>query len=154
MCVATTKRIPRTPLVRVQLIRESSVTYPIGDVMSGPKQIAYAARAILDSYDREAFICAHLNSKHMLVSMEITALGTLNATLIHPREIYTGAILAKAAAICLIHNHPSGRSEPSSEDIALTRQLMQAGEIIGIRVIDHLILGSDNSTSLRETTDL
>ena len=144
----------RAKFVRVQLVRESTITYPAGEVMTCPHDIEFAARAVLNSYDREAFLVIHLDSKHKINSIEVIAVGTLNATLVHPRECLKGAILGNAAAICLVHNHPSGSCDPSPEDLALTHQLLAASEIIGIRVIDHLILGFPSFVSLRETTSI
>jgi DNA repair protein RadC len=136
------------------MVRETMVEYPIGELMSGPRYIGHAAKVILDTYDREAFLVAHLNAKHKLISMEVVAVGTINATLVHPREVFKGAVLANAVSVCLVHNHPSGDPTPSADDIALTKQLLEAGEILGIRVLDHLVLGYDRSVSLRENTSL
>ena len=76
--------------------------------------------------------------------------GSLNAVLIHPREVFRLAIAENAAAVILVHNHPSGNTEPSKEDIAITRQLVDAGRIVDIRVLDHIIIGGDAYTSLAE----
>ena len=75
--------------------------------------------------------------------------GTLNASLVHPREVFRPAILASAAAIILVHNHPSGDPEPSDEDVSLTKRLVKAGEILGIEVLDHLVVAKRGFVSLR-----
>lgn len=144
----TTKR---TALVRVQMVKERTVTYETpGDVINGPMALAAAAREILGDLDREGFVVLHLNTKHRIVSMELVAIGTVNATLVHPREVFKGAILANATRIALAHNHPSGDKTPSPEDVALTRQLCQAGTLLGIEVVDHVILGDDSYISMRD----
>lgn len=100
--------------------------------------------------DREVFYCLHLDTKNKLLSLEEVSKGSLNAALVHPREIYKAAILRSAAGIIISHNHPSGDPEPSREDINLTSRLIEAGEIIGIDVVDHVILGNDCFYSMRE----
>ena len=76
--------------------------------------------------------------------------GTLTASLVHPREVFRLAITESAAAVIVLHNHPSGNSEPSAEDIAVTQQLVNAGKLLGIPVLDHIIIAGEGYTSLRE----
>lgn len=148
----TTSVLARTPLVRVQLVRDRQVSYL--KHINAPDQLAAAARAVIGELDREAFMVLHLDHKHKLLSMETVAVGTISSVVVHPREVYKGALLASAAAIALAHVHPSGDPTPSEEDRVLTTRLLQAGEILGIRVLDHLVLGTDCFVSLRETTSL
>lgn len=142
----------RAAVVRVQLVRERRLSYEPG--IGGPSDLAAAARALVGDEDREAFVVLHLTTKHKVASIEVVSRGTLDATLAHPREVFKGALLANAAAIALAHNHPSGDPTPSHEDIALTKQLMAAGEILGVRVLDHVVLGDECFVSLRQTTSL
>lgn len=114
---------------------------------------AELARLLLQDRDRETFLAIHMDAKRRLLSTEVVAVGTLSAVLVHPREVFKGALLANAASIVVAHNHPSGDPTPSSEDLALTTQLMRAGEIVGVELTDHLILGT-TTVSLRETTTL
>ena len=100
--------------------------------------------------DREVFYCLHLNTKNRLLSLEEVSKGTLNASIVHPREIYKAAILQSAAGIILSHNHPSGDPEPSREDFDLTTRIKDAGDILGIDVLDHVIIGNERYCSLRE----
>ena len=90
---------------------------------------------------REFFVVFCLNARHKLMSREIVHIGTLNQTVVHPREIFKGAILRSAAGIIVAHNHPSGDPEPSEEDKEITQCLTQAGEILGIELLDHVIVG-------------
>jgi DNA repair protein RadC len=100
--------------------------------------------------DREHFICLHLDARNRVNSMETVSVGSLNATLVHPREVFKAAILNNAASIILAHNHPSNDTTPSKDDIELTRRMVKAGEIMGIEVLDHIIVGPDSFLSLRE----
>lgn len=150
MSQSTTRH--RAAVVRVQAVRERTLTYEA--TISGPSAMATAVRALIGEHDREAFVVVHLNAKHKIVSLEVVAVGTLSATLVHPREVFKGALLANAAAIGLAHNHPSGDPTPSPEDLALTAQLLAAGEVVGVRVLDHIVLGDDRHVSLRDTTML
>lgn len=84
------------------------------------------------------------------MGFEVVTEGTLNASLVHPREVFRGAIVATSASIILMHNHPSGNAAPSTEDIQITKQMVEAGRIIGIPVHDHIIFADDTYTSLAE----
>ena len=108
----------------------------------------------LAGLEREHFLVALLNRKHALLAVELVAIGTLDATLVHPREVFREAVRRSAASVLLAHNHPSGDPTPSPEDRALTRQLLAAGETLGIQVLDHLVVGAGRFVSLRETTGL
>jgi DNA repair protein RadC len=91
-----------------------------------------------------------LDTKNRLLSWETVSLGTLSTSVVHPREVFKGAILANAASIILCHNHPSGDPKPSAEDIAITKRLAEAGKILGIDVLDHIIFGEEGFVSLKE----
>ena len=93
--------------------------------------------------DREIFLALHLNTKHRLLSYEVVSVGCLYSSVVHPREIFKGAILSNAHSLILCHNHPSGEVEPSVSDLKLTQRLKMAGDIIGIEVLDHMIFGSE-----------
>ena len=106
---------------------------------------------------QEAFTILTLNAKYRLLDRKLITLGIADASLVHPREVFRAAIQDGAAAIVISHNHPSGDPTPSAEDIRITRQLVEAGRIIGIEVLDHVIIGRPDSTraqaflSLRES---
>lgn len=103
---------------------------------------------------REVFEIAILDTKHRLIRRKIITVGTLNLALVHPRDVFRPALAEGAAGIVLVHNHPSGDPTPSEEDIRLTRQLGQAGDAVGIRVLDHVILGKDRWFSFADTKRL
>ncbi len=93
------------------------------------------------SRDREHFYCIGLNTKNTVKYVELVSLGSLSASIVHPRETFRLAVLRGVAAVIFAHNHPSGDTRPSQEDILLTRRLTQAGEVLGIKVLDHVIVG-------------
>lgn len=99
---------------------------------------------------REHFIAVMLDTKNRVLRTETISIGTLDSSLVHPREVYRSVIREGAANWIAVHNHPSGDPTPSPEDIAITRQLKDAGELLGVELLDHLILGDGNYTSLRE----
>lgn len=103
---------------------------------------------------REIFEIAILDVKHRLIRRKIITVGTLNLALVHPRDVFRPALAENAAGIVLVHNHPSGDPAPSEEDIRLTRQLGSAGDAVGIRVLDHVILGKDRWFSFADTKRL
>ena len=99
---------------------------------------------------KEYFIALFLNARNQILHRETVSVGSLNASLVHPREVFAPAIGSCAASLILAHNHPSGDPTPSREDIELTRRMVQAGEIMGIEILDHLIIGSQRFLSMKE----
>lgn len=93
--------------------------------------------------DKETFVALFLNTKNRVIKKEIVSFGSLNANVVHPREVYKEAILNSAAHVVVAHNHPSGDPTPSREDLAITEKLYQAGEVIGISLLDHVIIGEE-----------
>jgi DNA repair protein RadC len=112
-----------------------------------------AARHLLSRYGPrsvEVFGILALDVRHRLKREAVVSVGCLTASLVHPREVFQEALACRAAALILFHNHPSGDPEPSSEDLALTRRLASAGELMGVEVLDHLVLGAGRFVSLKE----
>jgi DNA repair protein RadC len=105
------------------------------------ESVAETGRKILADYDREAFVILLLDTKNRLIGINLVSVGTLTASLVHPREVFKPAITASASAVIGIHNHPSGDPSPSREDADLTRRLWEAGKLLGIRFLDHVIIG-------------
>lgn len=99
---------------------------------------------------REHLFALNLNGVHMITAVRIVAIGTVNRSLVHPREVFRRAIIDNAAAVVVAHNHPSGSLEPSDEDHEVTRRLVQAGQLIGISVLDHLIISRNGYFSFLE----
>ena len=100
--------------------------------------------------DREFFMALYLNTRMKVESKSIISIGSLDTTLVHPREVFSPAVRRGAAAVIVAHNHPSGDPEPSEEDILLTERLLESSRILGIRLVDHVIIGSGRYISLRD----
>ncbi len=100
--------------------------------------------------EKEEFRILILNTKNQVVRIETISVGSLNSSIVHPREVFKSALLNSANSIILVHNHPSGNPEPSKEDIVITKRLIEAGDIMGIKVLDHIILGDNRYISLKE----
>ncbi len=100
--------------------------------------------------DKEQFRVVLLNTKNRMVGVELVSVGSLNESIVHPREIFKPAVRKSAAAVILAHNHPSGDPSPSPEDVDVTRRLIEAGRILGIEVLDHIVVGEERFVSMRE----
>lgn len=100
--------------------------------------------------DKENFIVLHLDTRNRIIKDEVVSVGTLNSSIVHPREVFKSAIKEGCNSIILVHNHPSGVSEPSSEDREITDLLTKAGELLGIKVLDHVIVGKNNWYSFKD----
>jgi DNA repair protein RadC len=139
----TTVRLYRVALRRVRDLRFSEpIVRPLAAVAT--------AKRLLKDVDREALVVMYLDAHNDLLGAEITSVGSLNTTRTTPREIFKGAILAGALGIIIAHPHPSGSLEPSDEDVAFTRAIAKAGELIGIELFDSIIISRGGHTSLRE----
>ena len=104
----------------------------------------------LEDLDREQFIIACLNTKNEPTNISVVSVGSLNKAIVHPREVFKTATLSNAASIMAFHNHPSGETTPSQQDIQVTNRLYEAGELLSIKLLDHLIIGDGTFTSLKE----
>ena len=133
-------------LARRRLEREALT----GERLSDPASVVRHFQPLIGDEPVEVFAVAHLDARHAVLATERVSHGTLAQSLVHPREVFHGAIIARAAAIVVAHNHPSSDPEPSAEDLAVTRRLAQAGSLIGITLLDHVVLGSGRHVSLRE----
>jgi DNA repair protein RadC len=129
--------------------RLGRVRNPGRSVVSSPADVDGLLRGRIANLDRENFVAVLLNTKNEVIGSPTISVGTLSASLVHPREVFKPAIRASAASVVLAHNHPSGRVEPSREDREVTARLVGAAEIIGIEVLDHVILG-DGYFSMKE----
>lgn len=99
---------------------------------------------------QEHFICLYLNTKNQVIHQATVFIGSLNASIVHPREVFKEALRRSAASMICFHNHPSGDPSPSREDIEVTKRLVECGRLIGIEVLDHIIIGDQRFTSLKE----
>ena len=139
----------RVNIVSIKLVKESSFLYQTRTI-SSPKDAYEMIKEQLEGLDREQFIIACLNTKNEPTNITVVSVGSLNKAIVHPREVFKTAILSNAASIMAFHNHPSGETTPSQQDIQLTKRLYEAGELLGIKLLDHLIIGDGTFTSLKE----
>ena len=126
-------------------VREAAID---GTLLTTPEHVE-AYMSDLKGAQQECFVVIALNTKNRVIEKHLISLGTLNSSLVHPREVFRTLIQSNAAAWICCHNHPSGDPTPSSEDIKITRQLISASEVMGIKVLDHVVIGN-TALSLRE----
>lgn len=146
--------IPGTiSVVKVQLVREKEMPYQSVNIQS-PHEAVSLIRDYMGDLDRENFVILCLNAKAIPTHIETVAIGSINRTIISPREAMKTAILSNAASVMVFHNHPSGDAEPSREDLLMTKRLKDAFNIVGIDFFDHIVIGEEDFTSIREYTHL
>lgn len=107
-------------------------------------------RKLIKDPEREHFIALYLNGTHEVKTYSVVSIGLLNSAPVHPREVFRGAILVGSASIIVAHNHPSGNLEPSPQDLKVTRDLQEAGTVIGIKLLDHIIVTQESYLSFQE----
>lgn len=135
----------------LKVIRERRAGYVASGVrITNAEQVYQAFRQRFEQLDREEFVVVLLDGKNRVIGFHVVSVGSLGASLVHPRETFKAAILANAAAVILIHNHPSGDPEPSTEDRSVTERLKGAGELLGIAVLDHIVIGDGGYASFVE----
>jgi DNA repair protein RadC len=131
-------------------VSESASSYfSLGTRYTAPQQV-FETFKFLMLETKEMFLTLHLDGKNRVVCVDLVSVGSLNQSIVHPREVFKTALLSNAAAVLLIHQHPTGDPSPSAEDIAITRRLKEAGDICGIKVLDHIIIGEDQYLSFVE----
>lgn len=137
------------PRYKVALVREGSQCVESRTITS-PHDVYAMLRGEMGQADREIFLTLLLDTRNRVIGMHQVSIGSLNASVVHPRETFKAAMLGNAAAIILAHSHPSNDPEPSAEDIAVTERLKEAGELLGIPVLDHLVICENGFISLKE----
>jgi DNA repair protein RadC len=115
-----------------------------------PESVVKAIRASIKEKAKEHFKLILLNPRNKIIGISTISIGTLNASLVHPREVFKDAIMHSAASVVLAHNHPSGDPEPSEDDLKITKKLVDSGKILGIEVLDHIVIGKNNFCSFKE----
>lgn len=118
-------------------------------VLKSPEDVAAAVRSRVKGKKKEHFMVLCLDTRNRLIDCRTVSIGSLDTSVVHPREVFKEALYCSAASVIFVHNHPSGDPEPSKEDIELTRRLVKAGEIIGIEVLDHVIVCDSDCLSLK-----
>ncbi|ABL65640.1 JAB domain-containing protein [Chlorobium phaeobacteroides] len=149
--VASEPKVTFIPRYGVRLVRESQVLYDNKKITVAADICSICNTIGLPDLPHEELHVFFLSTKNYITGTQLVSRGTLNASLIHPREVFRGAILANANAIILVHNHPSGNPEPSNADKQVTKQIRSSADIIGIELLDHVIIGSNgNHFSFRQ----
>lgn len=123
---------------------------PEAEVIRSPENAAELLMEQMRYLQKEHFVCLFLNTKNHIIAQETLSIGSLNASIVHPREVFRSAIKCSSASVVCAHNHPSGDPTPSTEDIRMTQRLCEAGEIVGIDVLDHIVIGDGKYISLKE----
>ena len=123
--------------------------FTTGTRYTAPQQV-YEAFKFLMLETKEVFACLHLDGKNKIVCVDLVSVGSLNQSIVHPREVFKTACISNAAAILCLHQHPTGDPTPSSEDIAITRRLKECGDLMGIKLLDHIIIGDGEYLSFVE----
>lgn len=140
----------RINIVSLKIVREGSLLYE-SRKLATPADAVGLGRQFLEDADREQVIVCCLDTKNQPINVSVVSVGTINSSLVHPREVFKTAVLSNATGIILFHNHPSGDPEPSKEDINISKRISEAGTLMGIDLVDHLIIGSDGRyVSLKE----
>jgi DNA repair protein RadC len=119
--------------------------------ITSPEHVKELVMEEMRFYDREHFKCLYLNRKNQVLGLETVSVGGLASSLVHPREVFKPAVKRSAAAVILIHNHPSGDPTPSAEDVNITKRLVESGKLLGIDVLDHIIIGDGRYVSLKSS---
>lgn len=139
----------RVDIVQVKLVREKTMLYENRRIRS-PQDAYNLIKEFLGDVDREHFIVLCMDTKNQPTCIQTVHIGNLDASIVHPREVLKSAILSNSASCIVAHNHPSNDTTPSPEDIEVTKRLVEAGHIIGIQILDHLILGYNKFSSLKD----
>jgi DNA repair protein RadC len=143
------EKMYQAPIVRVKLVKESTMEMRLQ--VRAPADLARDLSARFAECDREHFIAVSLDTKNRVLAVEVVAIGSLDAAMISVRESFKAAMIVGAAAVIFAHNHPSGDPTPSAEDMLITRTLVEAGQLLDIQVLDHLVLGEfGRFVSMRE----
>ena len=137
------------PVFEEIAINEEMAKYLNGNSIKNSRDI-YELFSYLSKETKEHFIAIHLDTKNKIICVETVSIGSLVSSVVHPREVFKSVLLSSAASIAVVHNHPSGTPEPSQDDIQITKRLKEAGNFLGIPVIDHIIIGDGCYISLIE----
>jgi DNA repair protein RadC len=141
--------VHRVPKYKVQLVREGSVPFS-KRLCATPREAADLFRAYIGDSDREHLVAIFLDTQNRFLGLHTVSVGTLDYSVVHPREVFKAAILSNASSLVLAHNHPSGEAAPSEEDIRVTHQLLKIGELLDIPLMDHVIVGEVTYASFME----
>ncbi len=132
-------------------VREIEYSYDKRPKINGMEDVVEAVKPMISDPNKEFFMALYLNTKNGILKQEVISIGGLNANIVHPREIFKTACMISASSIIVAHNHPSGDPSPSREDIEITKKLSEAGKILDIKLLDHVIIGHDSNYGFKES---
>jgi DNA repair protein RadC len=140
----------------LRLVKERAGEYDAPKKITGASDINKVCREVLELHEQaeEKLVCIDLNTKNVVIAIRVVSVGTLSASLVHPREVFKGALMSNAHSIIIAHNHPSGDTKPSSADDQVTKMLKEAGELLQVRLLDHVVIGHDDFYSYRDSGKL
>lgn len=144
----------RVNIVSCKLVRECPAIHYANRRISNPEDAVDLIGPFLEDKDREEMIAIYLDRKNQPTAIQTISVGTVSSSPVHPREVFKGAILSNSSYIILAHNHPSGDTCPSREDIEISHRLKEVGELLGIELMDHIIIGHQNHHSLKTSGHL
>ena len=138
--------------LNLKVVKETSGRYDVRKKIQSPNDIFNIAQNVIrgNEYAEENLWLITLDIKNNITGIFTVSIGSLNSSIVHPREVFKRAVLQNAASIIICHNHPSGDPAPSQEDINITKRIYEAGKILGIELLDHVIIGDNKYTSLKE----
>jgi DNA repair protein RadC len=138
------------PIYETITIQEKLPEYLSSKTRISSSAEVYELFKFLAQEPRENFLCIHLNSKNRIICIDRVSVGSLTASIVHPREVFSSVLLSAAAAILLCHQHPSGDPEPSREDLEITKRLKDGADLLGVRLLDHVVIGDGGYVSLAD----
>lgn len=142
----TKKKENEIQVVNIRLVKEPSLYST--DPIRSPDDVLKVIAKELATYDREVFLVLNMKTNGQVINMNVCSVGTLNASLVSPREVFKSAVLSNAGVFLCVHNHPSGNLEPSQEDKDITKRLMECGKLMDIHMMDHIIVAGESGEML------
>lgn len=142
----------RFNIYSLELVRDSAKVYEAERTIRSPEDAMLIGTEVLKLQNKtqEHFVILAMNTKNNVIGVHTVHIGSLNSSIVHPRDVYQRLLLNNAASFIAMHNHPSTNPSPSPEDIEVTKRLVEAGKIIGIECLDHIVIGGDRNVSLKE----
>lgn len=130
----------------LKLVKEKAAEYDAPKYVKTSEDVVRVCKEVLGLHEKaeESLVCLDLNTKSAVIAIRVVSVGTINSSLVHPREVFKGALMSNANSIIIAHNHPSGETEPSVSDHIVTKELLKAGDLLQVKLLDHLIIGQDS----------
>ena len=137
----------------LKLVKEKAAEYDAPKVIKSSADVDRVCREVLGLHEEaeENLVCFDLNTKNAIIAIRVVSVGTLNASLVHPREVFKGALMSNANSVIIAHNHPSGDNTPSLADNLVTKQIWKAGDLLQVNLVDHVVIGHDGYYSFLDS---